>query len=75
MIFKERQKRAMDTMNHRNREYLEKMKDSQPEEEGRSYDLKPSLRTTILFPKKIWKKVICQQWLFRLCLPFYPLSL
>ena len=26
MIFKERQKRAMDTMNHRNREYLEKMK-------------------------------------------------
>ena len=36
MIFKERQKRAMDTMNHRNREYLEKMKDSQPEEEGRS---------------------------------------
>lgn len=38
MIFKERQKRAMDTMNHRNREYLEKMKDSQPEEEGRSYE-------------------------------------
>lgn len=37
MIFKERQKRAMDTMNHRNREYLEKMKDSQPEEEGRNY--------------------------------------
>ena len=25
MIFKERQKRAMDTMNHRNKEYLEKM--------------------------------------------------
>lgn len=25
MIFKERQKRAMDTMNHRNREYLEQM--------------------------------------------------
>lgn len=38
MIFKERQKRAMDTMNHRNREYLEKMKDSQPEEEGRRYE-------------------------------------
>ena len=38
MIFKERQKRAMETMNHRNREYLEKMKDSQPEEEGRSYE-------------------------------------
>ena len=38
MIFKERQKRAMDTMNHRNREYLEKMKDSQPEGEGRSYE-------------------------------------
>ncbi len=37
MIFKERQKRAMDTMNHRNREYLEKMKDSQPEEDGRNY--------------------------------------
>lgn len=38
MIFKERQKRAMDTMNHRNREYLEKMKDTQPEEEGRNYE-------------------------------------
>ena len=25
MIFKERQKRAMDTMNHRNREYLKRM--------------------------------------------------
>ena len=25
MIFKERQKRAMDTMNHRNKQYLEKM--------------------------------------------------
>ena len=25
MIFKERQKRAMDTMNHRNREYLNRM--------------------------------------------------
>lgn len=43
MIFKERQKRAMDTMNHRNREYLEKMKDSQPEDDGesREYPIKP----------------------------------
>lgn len=36
MIFKERQKRAMDTMNHRNQEYLEKMNDPLPDdrEEG-----------------------------------------
>ena len=29
MIFKERQKRAMDTMNHRNREYLNRMNGQQ----------------------------------------------
>lgn len=34
MIFKERQKRAMDTMNHRNREYLEKMNDASLNEDG-----------------------------------------
>lgn len=37
MIFKERQKRAMDTMNHRNKEYLEKMNDAslnEGEEDG-----------------------------------------
>lgn len=32
MIFKERQKRAMDTMNHRNREYLEKMNGPLPDD-------------------------------------------
>ena len=32
MIFKERQKRAMDTMNHRNQEYLEKMNDPLPDD-------------------------------------------
>ena len=31
MIFKERQKRAMDTMNHRNKEYLEKMNGPLPD--------------------------------------------
>lgn len=33
MIFRERQKRAMDTMNHRNREYLEKMNGSYPKDD------------------------------------------
>lgn len=32
MIFKERQKRAMDTMNHRNREYLKRMNGQQGED-------------------------------------------
>lgn len=32
MIFKERQKRAMDTMNHRNREYLNRMNGQQGED-------------------------------------------
>ena len=32
MIFKERQKRAMDTMNHRNREYLNRMNGQQRED-------------------------------------------
>lgn len=40
MIFKERQKRAMDTMNHRNREYLKRMNGQQGE------DGEPSLPTT-----------------------------
>lgn len=40
MIFKERQKRAMDTMNHRNREYLNRMNGQQGE------DGEPSLPTT-----------------------------
>lgn len=39
MIFKERQKRAMDTMNHRNREYLNRMNGQQGE------DGEPSLPT------------------------------
>ena len=44
MIFKERQKRAMDTMNHRNREYLEKMNDAslnEGEEDGLERPHKP----------------------------------
>ena len=41
MIFKERQKRAMDTMNHRNKEYLEKMNGPLPDggEENQEYRL------------------------------------
>ena len=42
MIFKERQKRAMDTMNHRNKQYLEKMNDPLPD--GGEEDQKTPIR-------------------------------
>ena len=40
MIFKERQKRAMDTMNHRNREYLNRMNGQEDGEQILSVDPK-----------------------------------
>lgn len=75
MIFKERQKRAMDTMNHRNKEYLEKMNGPLPDGGEENQEIPVRQVDDNPFSKDNLEKVICRLWSFQLCSPFYPLFL
>ena len=75
MIFKERQKRAMDTMNHRNKEYLEKMNGPLPDGGEENQEIPVRQVDDNPFSKDNLEKGDCRLWSFQLCSPFYPLFL